>query len=105
MNPGAMLARFKVLIFNTSKDQVLTMPRNTSVTLGEHFEKFVADKIEQGRFQSVSEAVRAGLRILEQDEIKLEALREKLKASKESPLIEDFDPQQFLVEMRNKSGY
>ena len=79
------------------------MPRNTSVTLGEHFEKFVNDKIEQGRFQSVSEAVRAGLRILEEDEIKLEALRTKLKASKESALIEDFDPQKFLVEMRNKS--
>ena len=81
------------------------MPRNTSVTLGDHFEKFVADKIEQGRFHSVSEAVRAGLRRLEEDEMKLEALRAKLKTSKESPLINDFDPQQFLVEMRTKSGY
>ena len=79
------------------------MPRNTSVTLGEHFDKFVSDKIEEGRFHSVSEAVRAGLRRLEEDEAKLEALRIKLQASKESQLIDDFDPQQFLVEMRGKS--
>ena len=79
------------------------MPRNTSVTLGEHFEKFVSEKIAEGRFHSVSEAVRAGLRRLEEDEAKLTALRVKLKANKDSPLIENFDPEQFLVEMRNKS--
>ena len=80
------------------------MPRNTSVTLGDHFDQFVADKIEEGRFQSVSEAVRAGLRRLEEDEAKLEALRAKLLAGKNSPLIDDFDPQQFLAEMRKKSA-
>lgn len=80
------------------------MPRNTSVTLGDHFDKFVSDKIEEGRFSSVSEAVRAGLRRLEEDEAKLEALRAKLQASKDSPLIEGFDPQKFLVEMREKSA-
>ncbi len=79
------------------------MPRNTSVTLGEHFDKFVTDKIKEGRFQSVSEAVRAGLRRLEEDEAKLDALRVKLQANKNSPLLEGFDPQQFLVEMRQKS--
>lgn len=79
------------------------MPRNTSVTLGEHFDKFVSDKIEEGRFHSVSEAVRAGLRRLEEDEAKLEALRQKLQASKASELIDDFDPKAFLVEVRRKS--
>lgn len=79
------------------------MARNTSVTLGEHFDKFVSNKIEEGRFHSVSEAVRAGLRRLEEDEAKLEALRSKLQASKESQLVEDFNPQQFLAEMRRKS--
>jgi len=80
------------------------MPRNTSITLGEHFDAFVNQKIAEGRFQSVSEIVRAGLRRLEEDETKLEALRAKLKDGKNSPLIEDFDPQQFLAEMRKKSA-
>ena len=46
------------------------MPRNTSVTLGEHFDRFVVEKIKEGRFQSVSEVVRAGLRKLEEDDAK-----------------------------------
>ena len=51
------------------------MARNTSVTLGAHFEAFITSKIEQGRFHSVSEAVRTGLRKLEEDEARLEVLR------------------------------
>jgi antitoxin ParD1/3/4 len=78
------------------------MPRNTSVTLGEHFDNFVSEKIAEGRFQSASEAVRAGLRRLEEDERKLEALRAKLQAGEDSPLVEDFSRQQFLAEMRGK---
>lgn len=54
------------------------MPRNTSVTLGEHFGEFVDHKIQQGRFESTSEAVRAGLRLLEEHETKLDLLRNKL---------------------------
>lgn len=80
------------------------MPRNTSVTLGEHFDSFVNEKIAEGRFQSVSEAVRAGLRRLEEDELKLEALRAKLAAGEASALVEDFSPAGFLAEMREKHG-
>jgi antitoxin ParD1/3/4 len=54
------------------------MQRNTSVTLGEHFGEFVEEKIQQGRFESTSEAVRAGLRLLEEHEAKLDLLRKKL---------------------------
>ena len=80
------------------------MPRNTSVTLGDHFDAFVSQKIAEGRFQSVSEAVRAGLRRLEEDELKLEALRAKLEAGEASPLVEGFSPRSFLAEMRAKHG-
>jgi len=80
------------------------MPRNTSVTLGEHFDAFVNEKIAEGRFQSVSEAVRAGLRRLEEDEMKLEALRAKLAAGEASALVEDFSPAGFLAGMREKHG-
>jgi len=78
------------------------MARNTSVTLGEHFENFIAEKIEQGRFQSTSEAVRAGLRRLEEDEAKLESLRARLAAGESSPIVEDFDGESFLSELRRK---
>jgi antitoxin ParD1/3/4 len=80
------------------------LPRNTSVTLGKHFEAFVNEKIDEGRFQSVSEAVRAGLRRLEEDELKLEALRSKLAAGETGALVEDFSPADFLAGMREKHG-
>ncbi len=78
------------------------MPRNTSVTLGEHFDKFVVEKIKEGRFQSVSEVVRAGLRKLEEDETKLQALRLKLQAGEDSPLVENFDGDSFIAAMHEK---
>lgn len=78
------------------------MPRNTSVTLGEHFDKFVVDKINEGRFQSVSEVVRAGLRKLEEDEAKLTALRRKLQEGEESPIVESFDGEEFLTRLHKK---
>lgn len=78
------------------------MPRNTSVTLGEHFDKFVADKINEGRFQSVSEVVRAGLRKLEEDEAKLTALRRKLQDGEDSPIVEYFDGDVFLARLHKK---
>jgi antitoxin ParD1/3/4 len=54
------------------------MPRNNSVTLGNHFSDFIDGKIQEGRFETISEAVRAGLRLLEADETKLEVLRATL---------------------------
>ncbi len=54
------------------------MHKNTSVTLGDHLSGFVDEKIKQGRYSSTSEAVRAGLRLLEEQEIKLELIRKKL---------------------------
>lgn len=54
------------------------MHKNTSVTLGDHLSGFINDKIKQGRYSSTSEAVRAGLRLLEQQETKLELIRKKL---------------------------
>jgi antitoxin ParD1/3/4 len=78
------------------------MARNTSVTLGQHFDEFVSEKIIQGRFQTVSEVVRAGLRKLEEDESKLQALREKLKSGENSEIIENFDGKQLLANLRKK---
>ena len=78
------------------------MARNTSVTLGEHFDEFVLEKINEGRFQSVSEVVRAGLRKLEEDETKLQVLRDKLQAGEDSPLVENFNGENFTKALHKK---
>jgi antitoxin ParD1/3/4 len=61
-----------------TKHKGFDMSRNTSITLGEHYSDFLKNKINQGRFQSASEAVRAGLNLLEEQEMKLDLLRETL---------------------------
>ena len=60
------------------------MARNTSVSLGDHFETFIASQIDTGRYGSASEVVRAGLRLLENNESRLEALRAALAEGERS---------------------
>jgi len=54
------------------------MGKNTSISLGAHFESFVDERVSSGRFASASDAVRAGLRLLEREETKLDVLRKTL---------------------------
>ena len=46
------------------------MSRNTSITLGDHFAEFIDQQVEDGRYSTASEVVRAGLRLLEEQELK-----------------------------------
>lgn len=65
------------------------MGRTTSFTLGEHFEKFVSKQVEAGGYQTASEVIRAGLRLLEREST-LAALRAAYLEGKESGIAEDF---------------
>jgi len=60
------------------------MTKNTSVTLGSHFDNFIAGCVKNGRYGSASEVIRAGLRLLETTETKLETLRTMLSEGEES---------------------
>lgn len=60
------------------------MARNTSVSVGEHFDAFIAAQVESGRYHSASEVIRAGLRLLESSESKLDVLRAALVAGERS---------------------
>jgi len=69
------------------------MATNTSISLDDHFVEFLAEQVNTGRYRSVSEAVRAGLRLLEAEELDLGALRAALVLGENSgkPKVFDFD--------------
>lgn len=78
------------------------MAKNTSVVLGDHFETFIGERIKAGQYASASEVIRAGLRLLEEREAQLDALRAALIEGEESGPAEPFDSDAFLKEMRAK---
>lgn len=70
--------------------------KTTSIALGDYFREFAERKVAEGRYGSTSEVVRAGLRLLEQEEQKLEALRAALIEGEESPILPDFDMREWI---------
>lgn len=78
--------------------------KNTSVTLSEHFSKFIDEQINSGRYQSTSEVIRAGLRLLEEDYQKLENLRQALAVAEEQIKrgeFADYPLEQAIADMKN----
>ena len=79
------------------------MKTNTSVSLGNYFAMFVEERIAQGRYKNASEVIRAGLRLLEEEEraeeAKLQALRAAIQEGLDSGIVENFDPDAFLAQM------
>lgn len=67
------------------------MATNTSISLDDHFAMFLAEQVEAGRYRSASEVVRAGLRLLEEREVQLSALRAALVTGEASGEAEAFD--------------
>lgn len=74
------------------------MATNTSISLDDHFASFLADQVGTGRYRSASEVVRAGLRLLEEKETHLAALRAALVVGESSGEAEPFDFEVFIAE-------
>jgi antitoxin ParD1/3/4 len=82
------------------------MRRNTSVSLGDYFESFVENRVSEGRFKNASEVIRAGLRLLEDEENRITILKNAVKEGLESGIAKNFDPKKHLellkAEKRNE---
>jgi len=79
-----------------------SMPRNTSVSLGDHFASFIDMQVEGGRYGTASDVIRAGLRLLEEHETKVKALQDALIAGEESGEPQPFYSDAFLKRMHEK---
>ncbi|HEY5853508.1 MAG TPA: type II toxin-antitoxin system ParD family antitoxin [Aldersonia sp.] len=76
------------------------MGKNTSFSLDEHYSAFIEAEVAAGRYRSASEVVRAALRLLEDRETQLRALREALQAGERSGASAPFDFDDFLARKR-----
>ncbi len=76
------------------------MSKNTSITLGSYFDQFIQSSINKGRFKNVSEVIRAGLRLLEEEESKVAALKNAIQEGLDSPRVENFDFEENLQKLK-----
>jgi antitoxin ParD1/3/4 len=76
--------------------------KNTSFSIGEHFTGFVDSQVKEGRYSNASDVLRAALRLLEEQEAKLTALRAALIEGEESGPSTAFDFEAFIARKRNQ---
>ena len=76
------------------------MGRNTSVSLGNYFEDFVDNRVSEGRYKNASEVIRAGLRLLEEEEHKVVALKNAIQEGINSGLSKNFNAKKHLENLK-----
>lgn len=80
------------------------MNRNTSISIGDYFDNFIQSRISAGRYKNASEVVRAGLRLLEEEENKIIALKAAIEEGIESGIAYDFNSESYLEELKAKKN-
>ncbi|MDY3319923.1 type II toxin-antitoxin system ParD family antitoxin, partial [Riemerella anatipestifer] len=70
--------------------------------LGNYFDQFVSSQVSAGRYKNVSEVIRAGLRLLENEESKAIALKNAIQQGIDSGIAHNFDPEKHLQELKMK---
>jgi antitoxin ParD1/3/4 len=78
--------------------------KTTSVALGTHFEDFIQESIQSGRYNNASEVVRSGLRLLEEREQKMAFLRAAIQEGLDSGIVENFDAEAYLQELKAREN-
>jgi antitoxin ParD1/3/4 len=76
------------------------MGKNTSVSLGNYFEGFVESRIAEGRYKNASEVLRAGLRLLEEEENKIASLKGAIQEGINSGTMKSFNPKKHLESLK-----
>ena len=78
------------------------MAKNTSILLGDYFDKFINSQVHSGRYSSASEVIRAALRMFEKEENKKKDLIKELKTGEKSGFTEGFDKNDFMKSLQVK---
>jgi antitoxin ParD1/3/4 len=94
--------RYQILVI--LKENHSAMSRNTSISIETHFDEFIKNRISSGRYKNASEVIRAGLRLLEEEENKLIVLREAIQEGLESGVAHDFNPDLHLERLKSKKN-
>ena len=76
------------------------MSKNTSILLGNYFDDFIKGRIDEGRYKNASEVVRAGLRLLEEEENKINVLKSAIQEGIDSGIAHDFNPETHLKNLK-----
>jgi antitoxin ParD1/3/4 len=78
------------------------MSKNTSITLGSYFDQFIQSVLKEGRYKNASEVIRAGLRLLEEEEQKIVVLRQAIEEGVNSGIANNFNPEEHLKMLQSK---
>lgn len=80
------------------------MAKNTSFILDDHFDAFVAAQVETGRYKNATDVIRSGLRLLEERETRLQALRHALIEGEKSGVAGPLDMEKIKRRARQDAG-